>query len=512
MAEQNPSNRPDVTNPWYDSQLAVWTFLQDMLDGQDAVKAKREVYLRAEPAEDPQDYSRRLDRSVFFEDYRDCVVNLTGISFRKPVTLSDDVPVEIRGLQEVRDKETGEVKQEPKEGLAENIDNAGTHINVFLQRVFQDGFFGHTFIVVDMPPKTENSTNAAGVTTAQDQLKAGARAYWTQRSVVDTLNWRVAVINGQTMLTQITFQECTKEPDGMFGEVEVTRWRVYRINELGNAEWQIWEQTGEGDDIEILMTASAEIRTKQGKPLKRLPVAVHYGEYEGFLKSRPPLKGIADINLAYYQKYSDLSNIEHYTCAVTLCLIGVDDQQPNRTLGGNCVITIPTIGGDAKFLTVDGDSIPALERDLQNLEKRMVHKGLDFVQEEHRVPTTATEVLLSYSQRTSKLAMMTQNLINCAEEALSITAEMEGLPEGGSVSLGVDESALSLSPEEIDKYSLMNERGQLTLRTLWAMMARADKLPDNFDPIEEERGLREAAERQMELNAKQFDAGQESTD
>jgi hypothetical protein len=313
------------------------------------------------------------------------------------------------------------------------------------------------------------------------------------------------------MLTQITFQECTKEPDGMFGEVEVTRWRVYRLNEFGNAEWQVWEQTGEDDDIQILMTASDEIRTKQGKPMKRLPIAIHYGEYEGILKSRPPLKGIADINLAGYQKYSDLSNIEHHTCAVTLALIGVDDQSGNKTIGGNCIIYLPT-GADAKFLTVDGDSIPALERDLTNLEKRMVHKGLDFVQEEHRVPTTATEVLLSYSQRTSKLAMMTQNLINCSEEALSLTAEMEGLPQGGSISLGVDESALSLSPEEIDKYSLMNERGQLTLRTLWAMMARADKLPDDFDPEQEEKGVREAAERQMELNAKQFDAGQESTD
>jgi hypothetical protein len=522
MATENPSDRPDVTNPWYDSQLPVWNFLQDMLDGQDTVKAKREIYLRPEPAEDEEDYGRRLDRSVFFEDYRDCVVNLTGISFRKPVTLNDDVPEMIRGIQEVREKDTGEIKQEAKEGLAENIDNAGTHINVFLQRVFQDGFFGHTFIVVDMPPMSKSSSNAAGVTTAQDQLKAGARAYWTQRSAIDALNWRVAVINGQTMLTQITFQECTKEPDGMFGEVEVTRWRVYRLNEIGNAEWQIWEQVEvagrdsrgrfTGNEIVIKMTSGAEIKTKQGKPMKRLPIAVHYGEYEGFLKSRPPLKGIADINLAGYQKYSDLSNIEHFTCAVTLCLIGVDDQQPNRTLGGNCVITIPTIGGDAKFLTVDGDSIPALERDLTNLEKRMVHKGLDFVQEEHRVPTTATEVLLSYSQRTSKLAMMTQNLINCSEEALSITAEMEGLPQGGSVSLGVDESALSLSPEEIDKYSLMNERGQLTLRTLWAMMARADKLPDDFDPEQEEKGVREAAERQMELNAKQFDAGQESTD
>lgn len=498
------SNTPDVTSVWYDSQLPTWIFLQDLLDGQDALKGKTEVYLLKEPAELQEDYNLRLARSVFFEDYRDCVVNLTGMVFRKPATLNDDVPELIRGVEEVRNPDTNEITKQSKEGLAENIDNAGTHINVFLQRVFQDAFFGHTFIVVDMPPKAED------VQTAQDEMASGGRSYWCQRKAIDTLNWRFAVVNGQTKLTQITFQECSKEADGLFGEIDVIRWRVYRLNELGNAEWQIWEAQTIDEEIKIVMTSSGEILTKQGKPLKRLPVAVHYGEYEGFLKSRPPLRTIADINLAYYQKYSDLSNIEHHTCAVTLVLTGVDDQTGNKTIGGNCIIYLPTIGATAEFLEVKGDSIPALERDLEMLQKRMVHKGLDFVQEDHRVPTTATEAMLSYTQRTSKLAMMTRSLIDCAEEALSITAEMEGLEQGGSVSLGVDESSLSLTPDQIRSYSEMNERGQLSLPTLWNMMGRADLLPEDFDAKSEKKILDEAFLKQMEANTKQFDAGVES--
>jgi hypothetical protein len=505
MATDIPvTDTPDVTNAWYDEQLPVWLFLQDLLDGQDAVKAKSTVYLPQEPAEDIQDYNRRLARSLFPEDYRDCVTNLTGMVFRKPPQLTTDVPIEIRGLEEIRDPETNEVTQEPKEGFAENIDNAGTHINVFLQRVFDDGFFGHTFIVVDMPPLSED------VQTAQDEIAAGGRTYWTQRKAIDTLNWQFAVINGETKLTQITFQECTKEKDGQFGEMEVIRWRVYRLNEDGNAEWQIWEQVTQDDQIVIVMTSSGVIRTKKGNPLKRLPIAVYYGEYEGFLKSRPPLRTIADINLAYYQKYSDLSNIEHYTCVPTLIITGGDDQEPDFVLGGNRAIFLP-LGADAKFLQVDGKSIEHLEKDLQSLEKRMVHKGLDFVREEHRVPTTATEVTLSFMERTSKLARMARSLKDCAEQALAIMAEMEGLDQGGSIALGIKESSLNVSAEQIEKYSLLNERGQLSLRTLWAIMNEADALPDNFDPVNEDKLLKEAALAQMELNAKQFDAGFEST-
>lgn len=476
---------PDFTNSGYNEMCSAWDLLSDVLAGQDTIKAAREKYLPQEMAELREDYEGRLKRSLFFEDYRDCVVNLTGMVFRKSPKLGDDVP-------------------EPIKQLAENIDNAGTHVDVFLQRLFEDGFYGHSFVVVDLPTKSEN------VQTAADEL--GARSYWVLRQAKDALNWRTALVNGKTIITQITFKECTVEANGAFGEKKVTRYRVYRLDEIGNAEWQLWEEKTDAAEnkIEVVFLEKGSILTKKGRPLKRLPIAVHYGEHEGFLHSRPPLKGIADINLSYFQKYSDLTNIEHHTCAVTLALIGVDDQSGNKTIGGNCIIYLPT-GADAKFLEINGDSIPALERDLEMLQKRLVAKGLDFVEEKNRVPPTATEVVLAYTQRTSKLAKMVRSIIDCTEEAFDITAEMEGLDQGGSITLGVDENSLTLTPDELDKYSLMNERGQLSLPTLWAMMERADLLPEDFDAKAEQVVLDAAAIKQMELNAKQFDTGYEST-
>jgi len=469
-----------------------------VLAGQDAIRTKRETYLPKEPAELKDDYDNRLARSLFFEDYRDCVVNLTGMVFRKSPTLGEDVPDQIKQL-------------------TENIDNAGTHLDVFLQRLFEDGFYGHSFVVVDMPPASPD------IQTAADEMASGGRSYWCLRQAKDAYNWRSSTVNGRTVLTQITFKECVIVPDGLFGEKEVTRYRIYRLNEQGNAEWQLWEEAEKADASgkkEVVLIDQGEIKTRKGKPLRRLPIAVHYGEHEGFLESRPPLKGIADINLAYYQKYSDLSNIEHHICAVTLVIEGDPNKDETVTLGGNRVIFIGSgEGGSQKayFLEIDGDSIPALERDLEMLDKRLVSKGLDFIAEDQRVPVTATEVKLAYTARTSKLGKMAKSAKYCAEDAFAITAEMEGVEgptpskPGGQIALGVDENSLTLTGEQIRVLSELNEKGQMSLETLWQLLARADELPENFKIADEIQRLKKEADERAEREAKQFNAGLEST-
>jgi hypothetical protein len=492
------NNLPNATNCWYDSQVPVWNFLQDLLDGQDAVKAKTTTYLPKDYGEDEDGYKNRLALALFFEDYRDCTVGLTGLAFRKPPVLNSDVPDEIKGLEEVKDA-NGKVTQEARKGFAENIDNAGTCLNVFLQRVFQDGFFGHTFIVVDMPMAD------GSVQTAQDEIARGARSYWVQRRAIDTPNWRWAVINGRIVPTQASFIECTKEPSGLFGEIEVTRFRVYRLNELGEAEWQLWEQQSADDKTQIVMIASDTIRTKKGVAMRRLPIAVHYGEYEGFWKSRPPLKTIADISKAYYQKYADLTWIEHNICAVTLAIESAPPaDNPDKQLGSTRVVYTGGVGQKAYFLEVNGESISSLESDLRNLEKRMIHKGLDFVREGQ--PVTATEAVFSFTERTSKLSMMVQSLKDCAEEALSIMAEMEGLDQGGSISIGVDSNSLVMSPDWVRVLSDATQQGNLSKQTFWKILERMDIL-QNFDPKNEDGLLEAAAQAAMERQTQTFNSG-----
>ena len=89
---------------------------------------------------------------------------------------------------------------------------------------------------------------------------------------------------------------------------------------------------------------------------------------------------------------------------------------------------------------------------------------------------------------------------------------VEGVDGGGSITLGVDENALSLSPEQIRILSEMNEKGQLEFAgpsgKFW--IAQISYRKSSIRSMEE-IAVRAAAIFQMEMNAKQFDSGDEST-
>jgi hypothetical protein len=484
-------NNPDYQCAAYAAMLPGWTVWSDVLAGQEAIRAK---YLPQEYGEHPDDYKARVGLSLYFEDPRDCMVNLGGMVFRKQPSLRDDVPPLIRQY-------------------AENIDNAGTHLNVFLQRLFEDAFYGHSFVVVERPPQSGD------VRTLADEIASGARTYWCMRQAKDAVNWFAEEINGQTVLTQITFRECKKEKAGRYGEREVVRYRVYflSLNKEGNLEarWNLWRESTDDKGVKTFIDEGGDvIRSKAGTPLTRLPIAVHYGEREGYLESRPPLKGVADISIADFRKYADLSYIEHKTCNVSLVHEAPKPEDPDVQIGGNSVIYSGGPGQKLYYLTISGDSIPALERDREMLQKRLVAKGLDFVRDtDSRHPVTATEVTLAYTDRSSKLAKMVRSLRDCAENALQITAEIEGLalPDrgdgGGSITIGVDENSLTLTPDELRVYSEMNTAGQLSLFTLFAMMSRSDRLPEDFKFEDEIARLDEEAGKRAERAAAQFNSG-----
>jgi hypothetical protein len=57
----------------------------------------------------------------------------------------------------------------------------------------------------------------------------------------------------------------------------------------------------------------------------------------------------------------------------------------------------------------------------------------------------------------------------------------------------------------------MNEKGQMSLQTLWSLLSRADLMPEDFDMDTEIALLKAEADARMEREGKQFDAGLEST-
>src|SRR5262249_45119914 len=120
----------------------------------------------------------------------------------------------------------------------------------------------------------------------------------------------ISVPTGRRVLDQITFEECSYEPNGEYGEEEVKRYRVLRPG-----YWELYREIKTETGADYIVEAAGE------SSLSEIPLAVIYGRKTGYLTSKPPLLDLALINIGHYQKYSDYSEGLRM-CIPQLCFKG----------------------------------------------------------------------------------------------------------------------------------------------------------------------------------------------
>lgn len=477
MAE-DLKNQPNYTNAAYRKMERGWTVMRDTCGGTLHLRDKGTAYLPQEPAEKNEHYGVRLSRAIFFNAVERTLHGLVGMVFRKEPKLSEDVPEIIRG----REAAEGQSKIE---GQWENIDNAGTHGAVFCKEVFTDAVRdGHAAILVDMPPPLPPGA------TLDDERRSGRRPYWVSYKAEQIINWRTRVINGETKLDLIVFKECSQEADGLYGEQEVTRYRVLRPG-----SWELYREIkGEGNKADIVPDPDSP----RGKTtLPEIPVAIVYSRKLGTLVSQPPLLDLALTNVAHYQKYSDASTYLHIASRPILWFRNRDKSKKVESIGAYTFFDVGE-NGEVSFAETTGAALEAASNDIKDLEGRMAVMGLSVVEGKSKpqAPTTATEEILDHVRSESDLATAARSLQDAIELCLKFHAQYldKSATSGGSVELGATIEELTLTPQELQTYSGMVASKQLSLDSLWALMARAGKLPEDFDAEKEKDAIKATAD------------------
>jgi hypothetical protein len=482
-----------------------WEIVDDLSKGARHLRSLGSKYLPVEPAEDrAKDYPIRLSRALLFNAFERTLNGLVGMVFRKEPKLGTDVPEVIRG----REAAEGRSKVE---GWAENIDLQGNAWTVFAKEVFTDAMkLGHAFIYVDMPPKLPEGATRA------DELATGRRPYWVSYRASDALNWRsemetrvVTLSNGETILVptgrrilkRITFEECGYEQDGLYGEKEVKRYRV-----LSPGFWELYRETKTETGTDYILEAAGE------SSLPDIPVAVIYGRKTGYLTSKPPLLDLALINIGHYQKYSDYSEGLRM-CIPQLCFKGIDPNQSIQVIGHNTFHVVRP-DGNVWFAEPDGAGLTPQRTDLQDLEAMMARLGLAIIAPNAPSPEkTATEVFANHVETDSDLATAARSLKDGSESALMFTAQY-GDPKatsGGSVE-GLEIDQLTLTDREMQVYSGMQAAGQLSMQTLWEILGRAGRLPENFDAKVEQGRVEKEAKAKADAFMREFERGGDPED
>jgi uncharacterized protein DUF4055 len=479
MPTNDAKNLPSTPSKAAKLQAPALQIVRDLWGGTETVRAKGTIYLPKEVGEDPQNYESRLRRTVFFNAFRSAIEGLTGFVFRRDPQLGDDVPAAI---------------SDP-EGHWENIDNAGTHGDVFIRERLQDSLqTGHCAILVEFP-----NVQGAPLTLADEQGEDPIRPYWVPIQKDQLVSWRTEVVQGKQILTQLVVKEVTTEPDGAFGEVERTRYRVF-LNDLGNVSFQLLEVTPTNA---VNLIDSGTYPTQTEIPIAEIPSSGRKALFE----SDPPLIDLAYLNIAFYQRWSDQAESIHMTCVPSLALIGVDsasgDEQKTGdvVIGPKSVLKLPT-GGDAKYVSHDGRALDAVKVSLDDMRNDMGVLGLSMLAPQRRTAETAAAKRIDKSATDSKLGVTARALQDGVERALQFHANYLRLPDGGSVEINREFDDMTMQADMMVAWAQLATALNLPIRVVLEALQEGGRIsPDeDLDALEKEVAANAAAAQQQKVD------------
>jgi hypothetical protein len=463
VSQSGPSGKadlPSTKSKAVERQEPALTLVRDCYGGNERIKEKAQVYLPQAAGEEYPNYRERLGRSVFFNAFKQTVEGLTGLVMKRNIVLDDDVP------QGIKDD-------------WENIDNAGTHGDVFARELLQDSIAaGHAAFLVDFP-------KTGGVQSAADEMKGATalpiRPYWVPVKKDNILSWRTSVENGVTILTQIVIRESGMVPDGKYGEKEQTLYRVlYKEGVVG------FRLEAINDKNEVYVVDEGTYPTQDEIPI----VEIVGSDRVSMFESVPPLLDLAYLDVAHYQTDSDYKNSIHKTCVPIFVRIGAapppDGQPQTLVIGPNAGMDLPK-DGDAKYVAHDGAALGEVHKAIQELKGDMATLGLSMLSPDKRAAETAEAKRIDKSASDSKLSTHARGLEDGIERGFGFHAKYKKLPQGGSVTVNRDFENLAMPPATITALSGMVEKAQLSLETMWKMLQAGNVLPDDFQP-EEEKG------------------------
>ncbi|MHC5779680.1 DUF4055 domain-containing protein [Nostoc sp.] len=445
MPPTNSNNLPSTLSGAFAAYQSNLILLLDCWNG---LEGQEKAYLPKEAKEPPQAWSDRTKRCTFDNRFEPAIKDYAGLL--SIFSLNDDVALSI-------------------ESNKDNIDQMGNDLWTFLheadQYCLRDGW---SVIMVEFPPEDPNIDSQA------DLLSSDRRPYLVLIDRRNIVNFRTAKINGIPSLTQVTIRENRLEPDGDYGEIEATYYRVLR--------------PGEYFVFQVVQTSNSSqlVLVEQGTTsLASIPLVYYSVTESDLFAAKAPFLNLAKLNIEHYQKRSQLNEVLR-KCNLPVpvrkgLITALSDLKnvPPLVIGPNSVLDIPA-SGDFYFAEPSGSAIAASREDLKDLDAAMERMTLDFMTGgDHQ--KTATEVLLDSAKTSANLKGVARRKESVVQQIFKFWVSYTGEQNGGGITQ--DESLLSipLTPEQVDKLENLQTAGLISHRTLLLLLQAGKVLPRQFD-------------------------------
>lgn len=437
-----------------------WAMIRSIRAGVAAVKAAGAKYLPKYPAEDDEEYKRRLASTPWRPEFEDAIRSISAKPFGKEVALAGEPSDEIKAI-------------------AEDIDGRGNNIHVFARDMFEGGVsLGAHGILVDFP------TMNVGATKAEEKA-AGARPYWVSVDADEILSLRTTRVGAREVVTHLRLMETQTTISG-FEEttsrrirvIEPRRWEIWkekpRAATIGPVEWELEDQgIMTLDEVPFVFFATAERRGAQ------------------FV--RPPLLALAHMQIELYQALANKNQI--FTVAGSPMLTANGMSAPTD---GSAVVTGPgrvlyAPGGENMstswaYIQPAAANMKEIRDDVAQIIEDMRRLGLQPM-----LPKTGSVTATASGIDSAKAHTAVQSwamaLKDALEQAFVFTAKWMRSTEEVEVSVHTDFAIGMYGAEEVRVLLDARKNGEISQQTFWDEMTRRGVLGPQFDAEQEEERL-----------------------
>lgn len=435
----------------YEAYEERWERVRNCVSGSDAIKAETTEYFPALAGEVPLNapnsltttgrpvsdsplvgqYEKRIALAAVYEATDKTLDALLGALFRTPSqpTVADAIAPQLV-----------------------NIDLAGTSYDAFKQQVGQEVLeVGRYGVLVDW---------------SNEQRRPFWRPYETEQ--ID--NWRYGLRDGQKVLEQVKLRESvTERSSSGFGSEAAERYRVLELNDAGQVEVTTYTRrtrTDNGATRRVWDVEGPTILARQGVPLTEIPF-VAFGRLDlDLCPQKPPLLGIADLQLDHYRLDGDVKWAIHMGCMGGLFVIGDGDPDvPKPYYMGGGVNRLAS-GATVEFVTLPGDMVDRAREEKADDERRMALMGARMLLAPKREAETAEASMIQRDGESASLSMISQALSSALTKCWAYHAMWMGLPDDAAGDeLSRDFFPHRLAPDEITAQLSLVQAGKMSTET-----------------------------------------------
>jgi len=353
-----------------------------LMGGTTAMREAYTLYLPREPEEHDKDYRARLERSFLYNGFRRTILNLTGRIFKKTVTVDAD---------------------DQMLGWLNDVTNDGRDLVTFGINITHTGMSeGIAYIFVDY-------TQTHDVETRADELDLSPRPYMVEISPGDLYYWRYEETASGHELMEVRWRESYIDGYERKDQIRVWysngNWEVYREIDTEDAQSKTWVEWSSGQS------------GLPGIPI----VAIYFGDRLCAMGGDPPLRDLAEVNVAHWQSSSDQRWVLHIARVPMLFIKGIQSQAgapATVVVGVNRHVSALDPQADMKWIEHSGASINAGRQDLKDLEGQMAAMGIELLLPNRPGQMTATGHALNKTAEESTLQVIAKAVKRGLEEAI----------------------------------------------------------------------------------------------